>query len=246
MEEPPAKRPRHDDRDRVRKDTASPRSPLPYDDRDRARVKDTRSNGHDSRRSQRERDDHDRKRKRSRSRSRSPYKKERDHDSKRRERSRDRDRSYRDRDGAGGGRSRRDRSRDNHRDPKSRRYSRSRSPPPQRNGNNTVKRERSPALPPRSVPATSAPSSTTPRTNNDRVRDVKPPTAQTQPNGDAMDTDDEEAAMRRIMGFGTFRSTKNTKVPGNNVYGVRKEKKTTYRQYMNRVGGFNRPLSPSR
>ena len=27
---------------------------------------------------------------------------------------------------------------------------------------------------------------------------------------------------------------------------VRKEKKTEYRQYMNRVGGFNRPLSPSR
>lgn len=52
--------------------------------------------------------------------------------------------------------------------------------------------------------------------------------------------------MRAMMGFAVFKSTKNTKVPGNDVYMVRKEKKTEYRQYMNRVGGFNRPLSPSR
>ena len=57
---------------------------------------------------------------------------------------------------------------------------------------------------------------------------------------------DVEEMMRRSMGFTNFRSTKNTKVPGNDVYGVRKEKKTEYRQYMNRIGGFNRPLSPSR
>ncbi|MCJ1299636.1 hypothetical protein MMC08_002428, partial [Hypocenomyce scalaris] len=60
------------------------------------------------------------------------------------------------------------------------------------------------------------------------------------------DEDPELAMMRKMMGFAGFRSTKNTKVPGNNVYAVRKEKKTEYRQYMNRVGGFNRPLSPSR
>ncbi|OMP83846.1 U4/U6.U5 small nuclear ribonucleoprotein 27 kDa protein [Diplodia seriata] len=53
--------------------------------------------------------------------------------------------------------------------------------------------------------------------------------------------------MERMMGFSSFSSTHNTKVPGNDLnYGVRKEKKTEYRQYMNRVGGFNRPLSPSR
>ena len=61
-----------------------------------------------------------------------------------------------------------------------------------------------------------------------------------------VDEDPEMAEMRRAMGFTGFKSTKNTKVKGNNVYGVRKEKKTEYRQYMNRVGGFNRPLSPSR
>lgn len=58
--------------------------------------------------------------------------------------------------------------------------------------------------------------------------------------------DPELAMMRQMMGFAGFKSTKNTKVPGNDVYAVRKEKKAEYRQYMNRVGGFNRPLSPSR
>lgn len=61
-----------------------------------------------------------------------------------------------------------------------------------------------------------------------------------------VDSDPETAEMRKAMGFTGFKSTKNTKVKGNNVYGIRKEKKTEYRQYMNRVGGFNRPLSPSR
>ncbi len=61
-----------------------------------------------------------------------------------------------------------------------------------------------------------------------------------------VDSDPETAQMRKMMGFATFKTTKNTKVPGNDVWAIRKEKKTEYRQYMNRVGGFNRPLSPSR
>lgn len=61
-----------------------------------------------------------------------------------------------------------------------------------------------------------------------------------------IESGDEDALLKRVMGFEKFRTTKNTKVPGNQIYGVNKEKKTTYRQYMNRVGGFNRPLSPSR
>ncbi|KAK4156477.1 hypothetical protein C8A00DRAFT_30645 [Chaetomidium leptoderma] len=52
--------------------------------------------------------------------------------------------------------------------------------------------------------------------------------------------------MAAMMGFGGFGTTKNKKVLGNNVGVSRKEKKTEYRQYMNRVGGFNRPLSPGR
>lgn len=58
--------------------------------------------------------------------------------------------------------------------------------------------------------------------------------------------DDDMAAMQAMMGFGGFGTTKGKQVAGNNVGAVRKEKKTEYRQYMNRQGGFNRPLSPSR
>lgn len=61
-----------------------------------------------------------------------------------------------------------------------------------------------------------------------------------------VEVDPDIAAMQATMGFGGFGSTQNKKVPGNNVSAVRKEKKTEYRQYMNRVGGFNRPLSPTR
>jgi U4/U6.U5 tri-snRNP-associated protein 3 len=61
------------------------------------------------------------------------------------------------------------------------------------------------------------------------------------------DMDEDEWEMLKVMGFGGFKSTKNTKVPGNDKnYGVRKDKQLQARQYMNRQGGFNRPLSPSR
>jgi U4/U6.U5 tri-snRNP-associated protein 3 len=61
-----------------------------------------------------------------------------------------------------------------------------------------------------------------------------------------VEVDDDTAAMQAMMGFGGFGTTKNKKIAGNNVGGVRKEKKSEYRQYMNRQGGFNRPLSPGR
>ncbi|KAL1840728.1 hypothetical protein VTJ49DRAFT_168 [Mycothermus thermophilus] len=72
--------------------------------------------------------------------------------------------------------------------------------------------------------------------------------------GEPMDEDEEEVVveddglddMAALMGFGGFGSTKGKKVLGNNVGAARKEKQTKYRQYMNRVGGFNRPLSPTR
>ncbi|KAF2826170.1 hypothetical protein CC86DRAFT_370253 [Ophiobolus disseminans] len=61
------------------------------------------------------------------------------------------------------------------------------------------------------------------------------------------DMDDDTWEMKKIMGFGGFKTTKNTKVPGNDRnYGVRKDKQMEARQYMNRQGGFNRPLSPGR
>ncbi|KAF2002566.1 hypothetical protein P154DRAFT_141757 [Amniculicola lignicola CBS 123094] len=61
------------------------------------------------------------------------------------------------------------------------------------------------------------------------------------------DMDEETWVMQQVMGFTSFKSTKETKVPGNDKnYGVRKEKVMQARQYMNRKGGFNRPLSPER
>lgn len=61
-----------------------------------------------------------------------------------------------------------------------------------------------------------------------------------------LEVDDDAAAMQAMMGFGGFGTTKGKKIPGNNTGAVQKEKKTEYRQYMNRQGGFNRPLSPGR
>ena len=59
--------------------------------------------------------------------------------------------------------------------------------------------------------------------------------------------DDDTWEMAKVMGFAGFKSTKNTKVPGNaKNYGVRHDKQMEARQYMNRQGGFNRPLSPGR
>ncbi len=49
--------------------------------------------------------------------------------------------------------------------------------------------------------------------------------------------------MMAMLGFGGFGSTKEKKVSGNNSGGVyREQRPVKYRQYMNRVGGFNRPL----
>lgn len=53
---------------------------------------------------------------------------------------------------------------------------------------------------------------------------------------------EEQDMMAKIMGFSDFDSTKGKKVPGNDVGAVHVVKKRRYRQYMNRKGGFNRPL----
>ncbi|KAJ8124788.1 hypothetical protein O1611_g8852 [Lasiodiplodia mahajangana] len=87
----------------------------------------------------------------------------------------------------------------------------------------------------------------------DEERRGRKPAREKDGEEDAMDEDedvavedDEMSAMQAMMGFGGFGSTKGQKVAGNNAGAVYKAKKTEYRQYMNRVGGFNRPLSPGR
>lgn len=88
-----------------------------------------------------------------------------------------------------------------------------------------------------------------PRTADVFRRDESPPpdTPMADAREKPADMDDDDWDMLCTMGFGGFKTTKNTKVPGNDKnYGVRKEKQMEARQYMNRQGGFNRPLSPGR
>ncbi|EMD38378.1 hypothetical protein CERSUDRAFT_64634 [Gelatoporia subvermispora B] len=63
--------------------------------------------------------------------------------------------------------------------------------------------------------------------------------------GEAMDVmNDDEAAMMAMMGLpmSGFGSTKGKRVEGNQEGAVNVKKMRTWRQYMNRRGGFNRPL----
>ncbi|RDW89208.1 hypothetical protein BP6252_01240 [Coleophoma cylindrospora] len=76
-------------------------------------------------------------------------------------------------------------------------------------------------------------------TSSKRKQIVDPPS---EDEDDIVVEDDGLAAMQAMMGFGGFGTTHQKKVAGNDISAVRKEKKTEYRQYMNRVGGFNRPL----
>ncbi|KAI4127764.1 MAG: hypothetical protein LQ347_004466 [Umbilicaria vellea] len=117
----------------------------------------------------------------------------------------------------------------------------SRSPPPKHTSTGPSK--------PSSKPPAGPKASSTSTADSDKMQvDSVAPTNGTKPKeAEEVEEEDPELAMiRKMMGFAGFKSTKNTKVPGNDVYAVRKEKKAEYRQYMNRVGGFNRPLSPSR
>jgi len=62
----------------------------------------------------------------------------------------------------------------------------------------------------------------------------------------APEDDSEEAQMARMMGFSGFGSTAGTEVADNQTGAARgaikKNQNRSYRQYMNRRGGFNRPL----
>ncbi|KTW28649.1 uncharacterized protein T551_02499 [Pneumocystis jirovecii RU7] len=56
------------------------------------------------------------------------------------------------------------------------------------------------------------------------------------------DIDRQTSQMAKMLGFSGFKTTHQQKVEGNDVGAVYKVKPTKYRQYMNRRGGFNRPL----
>lgn len=56
------------------------------------------------------------------------------------------------------------------------------------------------------------------------------------------DVNDDDAAMMAMMGVTGFGTTKGKQVEGNQEGSVNIKKTRTWRQYMNRRGGFNRPL----
>ncbi|KAF2755556.1 DUF1777-domain-containing protein [Pseudovirgaria hyperparasitica] len=145
------------------------------------------------------------------------------------------------------------------------RHTRSRSRSPGNDAPHGRVRERSPLKGPRSNPRDRDTKRDKPATRDidKKTRDISitegrglsgpgvtpkvtdPPKAKAKDEGD-VDEDPETKKMRAVMGFAGFKSTKNTKIPGNDIYCVRKETISEYRQYMNRTGGFNRPLSPGR
>jgi len=64
-----------------------------------------------------------------------------------------------------------------------------------------------------------------------------------QEEGEAPDNmTEDDAAMMAMMGVAGFGSTKGKHVTGNQEGTVDIKKVRTWRQYMNRRGGFNRPL----
>lgn len=150
-----------------------------------------------------------------RSRSKSPFgsrKRDRERD-KERDRDRDRDRE-RDRE-----RHRRKRSRDRSRDRERRHYSL------ERDGHRRYSHSRS-------------------RSRSLERRNYKNPLSD-RPVVTAADLEgktEEEQDMMKIMGFCNFDTTKGKKVKGNDAGTVHVILKRKYRQYMNRKGGFNRPL----
>ncbi|KAJ1675368.1 hypothetical protein EV182_001409, partial [Spiromyces aspiralis] len=113
-----------------------------------------------------------------------------------------------------------------------------------RRGGEAATRSRSPR-------ASSARSASRDRRHVGGHDDVKTPSGERDSAGatvEAVDTDDEEA-IKKLMGFSGFGTTKACKlldvgvhVSGNDVGEANVKKQRKYRQYMNRKGGFNRPL----
>ncbi|KAG6157025.1 hypothetical protein E4U37_007906 [Claviceps purpurea] len=183
--------------------------------------------------------DHDRRRYRSRSRS---HSRDRDRDRDRRSSRSPSDKHARDH----GTRNSRPhpRGRDRDRLPRRSASPTSRSPPPTslptrpRPDENHKKGRRTPS--PRRGPKSSSSS------GHKKPHDDDDGDSDGEVEGEGEGEDDDQAAMQALMGFGGFGTTKGKKVRGNNAGSVYREKKVEYRQYMNRQGGFNRPLSPGR
>ncbi|KAG9229138.1 hypothetical protein BJ875DRAFT_208436 [Amylocarpus encephaloides] len=274
MAEPPFKRARRPDSKQMwdEQDRRAHPAPLPSRERDEPRREDRRDDrrGDDRRRYRSRsprRDDRDRDHgERSDDRDSRDYRGDRPGGRRDDDRNRNRDRDgYRDRDR---GRASRDKPKERSRE---RRHSRSRSPRRQRARDERrdaerelrrEDREQSKSLKPEgeymksrtATPPVSFKVGTTGAQDHDRMEIEGSRKGKDKSVEETFEDDDDEivieddgmAAMQAMMGIGGFGTTHQKQVAGNDISAVRKEKKTEYRQYMNRVGGFNRPLSPTR
>ncbi|KAI9980768.1 hypothetical protein PInf_010087 [Phytophthora infestans] len=105
-------------------------------------------------------------------------------------------------------------------------------------------------LPDDEVPAIEARKLTVPRKVKDATKEqAKPQVKEQQEEINAMSHLSEEEQMKLLLGIGGFDSTKGKAVEENLKSAAtgtaRRETKREYRQYMNRRGGFNRPLDMS-
>jgi U4/U6.U5 tri-snRNP-associated protein 3 len=243
-DEPPATRDRSrrddrdNDRDRRRYRSRSPRDSRgrgDRDDREGYRSGGPGRGGRDSRDRPRERS-RDKDRERYRRRSRSP----RRENERARERDRDKEEGERDREGKGNRDSEKDRAKELRAEHTEDLTSRSATPPVSFKVGGTPQ--------PHEYEKMDVEEATKPKNKSGGKggKKNKVEVEPTEEDEDIVVEDDGMAAMQAMMGFGGFGTTHQQKVAGNDVYAVRKEKKTEYRQYMNRVGGFNRPLSPGK
>ncbi|KAG9285823.1 hypothetical protein G9A89_013248 [Geosiphon pyriformis] len=196
------------------------RDPFPESYRDLDRPPD---DFHHERRDRVDRDKYERRERRSRS---PPNQRERHRERDRRERRRSPERS---------GRTHRSRSRSNSR--------RDRGPPSPRSGERERRDQRHDRDRERRKSKSQSPS-----TKEEAVPPSEEAVASNPLPDINLDEDPEQAmmaleqAMTSLIGIAGFSTTKGTKVSGNEYSAVNIKKQRQYRQYMNRRGGFNRPL----
>ena len=74
-----------------------------------------------------------------------------------------------------------------------------------------------------------------------RVDDAEEPVPSRTVEVEHLDEEDEESEMQRMLGFGSFSTSKGTVHA--NISGAKIVKKAKHRQYMNRKGGKEKPLA---
>jgi len=78
-----------------------------------------------------------------------------------------------------------------------------------------------------------------PRDARDKKRDEKRRDPSEEPE---IDTKNEDAMMQQMLGFSNFDTSKGKDHATTDEWMIKRRSKRKYRQYMNRRGGFNRPL----